>query len=125
MQYDAHAEVPIPAQKEFIIRDLESYTKLKINYNPDNYLTCEAAAKAFYEALKPAVIAEGQNPDSELFIRSPEETETAGYGRYWQVSWEAGPYEWAVVASLSGLYSRKNGWYTEPYYGFDVCFTEA
>ena len=111
--------------KTNIIRDLESTEKLPIQFDPDLYDTPEAAAKAFYEAMKPVVIAAGQNPDSELYLATPQEANERGYGNNWQVSWEAGPYEWGVVASLSFLFSRTKGWYTEPYYGFDVCFVEA
>jgi hypothetical protein len=37
--------------------------------------------------------------------------------------WEAGPYEWAIVASLTFMMGKR--WFTEPYYSFDLCFEEA
>lgn len=123
--HDPHATVPIPAQKTNYIKDSDygpSQLRLPIQYNPANYNNCESAAKAFYEALKPVVEAYGQNPETELFISPPDKTAERGYGRQWQVSWEAGPYEWGIVASMDFMFG--NGWYTEPYYSFDLCFTE-
>lgn len=41
----------------------------------------------------------------------------------WYVSFEAGPYEWAVVASLN--VDTKGKVLAEPYYNFDLCFSKV
>lgn len=94
--------------------------KLPIDFNPAEYDNPEDAAKAFFEALKPVVEMYGQDPEIECGLRSPAESE----GNGWQVWWEAGPWEWGIVASLEWLHNIKAGWFTEPYYSFDVCFVE-
>lgn len=92
-----------------------------ISFNPKSYKTAESAAKAFYEALKPIVIGRGHYIETELYLFTPEETAALERGRYWYVMWEAGPCDWGIIAS-SWLYNRRAGWYTEPYYSFDVGF---
>jgi len=119
MQYNQHSDVPIPEVKTYTLggKGEEVY----INFNPHAYSTPEAAAKGFYEAMKKVVIDCGQNPESELHLFKPGEG--LGNEGVWQVSWEAGPYDWAIGASLSFMMSKS--WYTEPYYGFDLCFELA
>jgi hypothetical protein len=39
------------------------------------------------------------------------------------VAFEAGPYEWAIAASLST--DTKGKVLAEPYYSFDLCFSEV
>ncbi len=63
----------------------------------------------------------GFQPDIEVHIHTPEQTEARGYGRFWNVSFEAGPFEWAVHASM--VIDNPN-WYVEPYYSFDLQFCE-
>ena len=97
---------------------------IEIGFDPTKYKTKAGAAKAFYKALcKFAKEVYGQNPDIEIFIDNPEESEARGYGKNWRVCWEAGPYEWAIGSSFQ-VENYSAGWYTEPYYSFDVCFTE-
>lgn len=98
--------------------------KCPIDFDPREYNTPEAAAKAFYQALKPVVELYGQDPASELCLRTPEQSARQGYQRNWCVSWEAGPYEWGIVASMEFMFNREAGWFTEPYYSFDLHFTE-
>ena len=88
-----------------------------LDYDPSQYLTCEDAAKGLYAALRVAAEAYGQNPDSEVHLRSPEESDQ----KCWQVFWEAGPFEWAIQTS----FEVTGPWgYTEPYWSFDLCFVE-
>lgn len=96
------------------------YENFKLNYNPKKYKTKAGAAKALYKALVPVVKSYGQKPESELHIWEPGQN-----GSSWRVSWEAGPYEWAIYASfhISNM-SRDGGWFTEPHYSFDLCFTD-
>jgi len=93
-----------------------------VDFDPTKYKTKAGAAKAFHKALAKTVKEFGMNPDVETFIKTPEESEKAGYGRGWTVSWESGPYEWAIDASWKVQNSPT--WYTEPYYSFDLCFTD-
>lgn len=108
-------------QNSFYGGDATDREALKIDFEPHKYRSCEEAAKAFHEALKPIVRAHGQDPDTETFISDPATSQQRGYGSYWTVSWEAGPYEWGIVASSWVI---GENWYTEPYYSFDLCFTE-
>jgi len=95
---------------------------IEINFDPKKYKTKAGAAKGFHKALcKFAKEVYGQNPDIEIFINTPEENEVNGYGKCWRVCWESGPYDWACNSQVAN-YSA--GWYTEPYYSFDLCFTE-
>ena len=87
-----------------------------LDCDPKKCETVEQAAKAVFEAVKKKCKAYGQDPDCEVFIRTPEEND----GK-WYVCWEAGPFDWAVSASfaISGPWG-----YAEPYYGFDLTFYE-
>jgi len=104
-----------------IIQDCEGHSKRTLDYDPRNYSTKAGAAKGLYKALAKICKAEGLNPEIEMFIHSPQECEANGYGRNWRVGWESGPYQWAIPLSMeiSGSWG-----YTEPYYGFDLCFTD-
>ena len=76
---------------------------IEIGFDPTKYKTKAGAAKAFYKALcKFAKEVYGQNPDIEIFIDNPEESEARGYGKNWRVCWEAGPYEWGLWYFVSG-----------------------
>jgi hypothetical protein len=94
------------------------------------------AARALYDFLQ-----EHFQPGEECSIWSPDEAEALGYPRRWRVSWEAGPVEWGVLLSMGEslwltefdlrydhrpevLLRGADGWYTEPYYRFDVGFIE-
>jgi hypothetical protein len=91
-----------------------------LDYDPASYSTKGGAAKGFYRALRKVAEATGSDPDS-IFIDNPEESENRGYGRNWRVVWEEGPFEWAIQAS----FQVTGPWgFTEPYYSFDLCFTD-
>jgi hypothetical protein len=95
------------------------------NIDLTGYTSKAAAADALYKHLRELAAAIGQNPDIEVAILNPEQAEAHGVGRNWWVCWEAGPSMWAVGYSLSGLARNfEAGWYTEPYYGFDLSFCE-
>lgn len=95
------------------------FESLTIDYDPKQYKTKAAAAKALYKALVKAEIELGGS-ESEVIIQTPEESEAGGYGKNWRVIWESGLFEWAYA---SGVENHEAGWYTEPYYSFDLCFT--
>ena len=95
------------------------------------------AARALFDFIQRTY-----DPGDECSLWSPQESDELGYGPYWHVSWEAGPAEWGVLLSLGesmwlrefGLrYEHRpevmlesgQGWYTEPYHGFDVGFIET
>lgn len=57
----------------------------------------------------------------EVALRKPGEPRCYGTDGTWYVSFEAGPYEWAVAASLN--VDTKGRVLAEPYYSFDLCFS--
>jgi hypothetical protein len=71
----------------------------------------QGRAEAAYTAVCSFATAIGCDPERECFIR-PE-------GNGWRVSFEAGPYSWAIVASDA---LAQVGVFAEPYYSFDLCF---
>lgn len=83
----------------------------------------EAAAKATYELCCKAAEAWGMKPEIEVGIRKPGEPRHHGDTGCWSVAFEAGPYEWAVAASLN--VDTKGKVLAEPYYSFDLCFSNA
>ncbi len=93
----------------------------KLDFDPQAYKTKANAAKACFEAVKKLAAAHGQNPEIEVALHDPAKSkEMIGY-ECWRVIWEAGPFEWAIGASME----ITGPWgYTEPYYSFDLCFTE-
>lgn len=68
-------------------------------------------AEAVYATIRHFCAREGLKPDIETFIRP----ERGG----WRVSWESGPYSWAIVASEALC---QCGIFAEPHYNFDLCF---
>lgn len=92
-------------------------TKQALPFDPGKYKTAEAAAKGFYLVL---VAMYGK---AEVAIYSPEETAKNMGSNYacWWVVHESGEYDWAVPASFK---VTGDGWYTEPYYGFDLMFID-
>jgi len=95
------------------------YESMVIDYKPSKYKTKAAAAKNLYKALVKFELSIGGNA-SEVIIQTPEESEECGTGKNWRVIYESGIYEWAIAAEI---YNSKAGWYTEPHYSFDLCFT--
>lgn len=95
------------------------YESVIIDYTPSKYKTKAAAAKNLYRALVELELEIGGSA-SEVIIQTPEESEKCGTGKNWRVIWESGIYQWAIAAVI---YNDKAGWYTEPHYSFDLCFT--
>ena len=91
----------------------------------DKGLTGEAAALEITTRAKTALTAAckaaGQDPAWEVHSWTP--ASDAQQGRCWGVSWEAGPYQWAIAASF--LIMDLTGRLVEPYYSFDLCFYEV
>lgn len=71
----------------------------------------QGRAQAAYTAICDFAAAIGCDPEIECFIR-PEHSG-------WRVSFEAGPYSWAIVASEALC---QIGVFAEPHYSFDLCF---
>lgn len=94
---------------------------LQLDFDPSQHTTQAGAAKALYKALCKLEREIGGNPDTEVHIYSPEQSKERGYTTGWQVVWESGPYQWAIAASTA-ICNHEAGWYTEPYYSFDLCF---
>lgn len=96
--------------------------KVTIDFSPELYKTKANAAKALYKALRKLAKESGQNPDIEVSLLTPYESLQRGTGNNWRVTWDAGPYEWAIAACE--LVSNYPHWYTEPYYSCDLCFAD-
>lgn len=85
--------------------------------------SCEAAALNVYEQCCKYAETVGMNPALEVGIKKPGEPRCHSDTGCWYVNFEAGPYEWAVAASLS--VDTKGKVLAEPYYSFDLCFSEV
>ena len=85
-------------------------------------ITPQAAALAVYALCRAKATAEGMNPDIECAIRAPGKPRHHDQTNCWSVCFEAGPYEWAIDASLHSPLHRV---LAEPYYGFDLSFFEV
>ena len=81
--------------------------------------TAPTYAKALYDVLRALAKEQGQNPDIEVSIRAPGEPRHFGDTSCWNVCWEAGPYDWAIGASMELTHATRV--VIEPYYGFDLC----
>lgn len=91
------------------------------DFNPAEFKSCAAAAKATYAALLKMAEAEGQNAKFEVTLRNPVQNQEFNGEYCWYVGWEAGPWQWAVGAS----FELQGPWgHTEPYYSFDLNFYE-
>jgi len=68
----------------------------------------------------------GQDPNYEVQIYSPEESQKRGYTSGWQVVWECGPENWGVSQSMATVMSGMiPPWgFCETHWGFDLIFVE-
>lgn len=55
-----------------------------------------AAAKKLHKWLCEKAKELDMNPDIEIWIKNPTESNQHGTGKCWHVSWESGPFEWAT-----------------------------
>lgn len=94
---------------------------LDLDFDPSKYSTKAGAAKALYRALV-KLNKELGGADGEVIIRSPKEDSPNGYPCWW-VCWEGGPYSWACPTSFD-VSNHTAGWYSEPYWSFDLAFCE-
>lgn len=81
--------------------------------------TAATYAKALYEVLCAISKEQGQNPAIEVSIKAPGEPRHYDDLSCWCVCWEAGPYDWAIGASMA--LTDETRVLVEPYYGFDLC----
>lgn len=81
------------------------------------YKSPAGAAKAVYAECRLYAAQAGMKPDVEVQIYKPGEDRFSGQTKCWAVCFEAGPYEWAVEASMAG-----GKVHAEPYYSFDLHF---
>lgn len=88
----------------------------------ENSITPHAAALAVFSLCCLKAKADGINPDIECAIHAPGEPRHHDSTGAWSVTFEAGPHDWAVDASINVLSGRV---YAEPYYGFDLSFYAA
>lgn len=75
------------------------------------HLGPKAMAECVFAVLRHVARSWGQDPDIETFMRDER--------GQWRVSWESGPYSWAIVASEA---LGQVGIFAEPHYSFDLCF---
>ena len=94
-----------------------------LDFDASKYKTKAGAAKALYKVLCSFARAIGQNPDIEVQLYTPEQSKERGCTSGWRIQWEAGPYQWAIGASLQ-VANHKAGWHTTSYHSFDLCFTD-
>lgn len=79
--------------------------------------TAEKLAKATFAALQKIAVDPFGMKASEVLLTAPgEPCYFDNRTPQWVVTWEAGPHEWAIGASM--LYPQ----IVEPYYSFDLCF---
>lgn len=91
---------------------------LGLNWEPTDHKTKAGAAKALYATLRKVSAAIGQDPDFEVWIKSPAESKAHGYaGEVWHVCWESGPHDWGC-----GVYASGSWGHCETYWGFDLAF---
>jgi hypothetical protein len=100
----------------------KGYDNLKIigvlDIDPSAFTSAEEAASALFEKLDTFATKTGYSEGS-VGLWTPEDAEKRGYGRCWMVTWEGGPYEWAIYVSME----MHGPWgYTEPHHSFDLCF---
>ena len=88
--------------------------------------SAEEAANAAYLALILDCLDYGQDPNYEVQIYSPEESQVRGYTSGWQVVWECGPENWGVSQSMASVMSGMiPPWgFCETQWGFDLIFVE-
>ena len=98
------------------------------------------ARTELYAYVRDKATSWGMDPDIECQMLTPEQSEAAGYGKYWMVMWEAGPYKWGVDLSAGNgvtfmpmddefdrekpevTMGRPQDWYLESWAGYDVVF---
>jgi hypothetical protein len=92
----------------------------------DRSLTGKAAASEctnrLYDCLRKLAKEFGMDPIYEVFAWRPGQDRVQG-STCWGVSWEAGPFEWAIAASF--VIMDLTGRLCEPHYSFDLCFYEV
>lgn len=76
-------------------------------------------AQAIHAVLKKAALEEDMTPDIETFMR----VEGDEGRRTYTVSWESGPYQWAIQASF--IVMDATGRLCEPYFSFDLCLYDV
>ena len=100
--------------------------------------TPAGAAKQLHRHIETLCDEVGQSTEY-VILRTPQESERG----CWEVIWEEGPYEWAIVASMGGdIYeaelggtgqrlqptfpglsaSANSGWFAEPATSYTLCF---
>lgn len=108
------AEMAVDDDPEAIV---EAMLSKRLSEAVNKGMTAEQAAKALHAVLVEAARECGQKPELEVMIRKPGEERFYAETRCWCVAWEAGPYQWAIGASMEVTAA---GHLCEPYMGFDL-----
>ena len=95
-------------------RDVVNY--INDNFKGNSFKTPTEGAKGFYDFLKNMVVANGGKADQVSLLKIEKED-----GFSYRVSWEDGPYQWAIGACYSVCRSTGD-WFTEPQHSFDLDF---
>jgi hypothetical protein len=94
--------------------------RLGLGWEPSKYKTKGMAARGLYRALCEACRTSGMDSASEVWIKSPDESEKHGYvGKAWHVCWESGPMDWGCA-----IFTNEVWGYCETHWGFDLAFHE-
>lgn len=80
----------------------------------------EQVARTVYKACRDFARETGMKPEIECDMRGPAEQRHIPKANGWTVVFEAGPYDWAIDASMEII--ALTGLSVEPYYGFDLTF---
>ena len=101
--------------------DMEnSYLQSKVR-DLSRYSSVAGAAKALHADLSFMAAELGYHGLDMPKLLKPDDSRNPAQG-YWTVSWESGPYEWAVYFTGWRADSSTANWHMEPYYSFDVGF---
>lgn len=91
-----------------------------VHFDPSKPKTIKEAASALFDALDTYATSAGYSEGS-VSLWAPDDAAKRGYGNNWMITWEDGPFEWAINFS----YLCTGPWgYVEPYHGFDLTFAE-
>ena len=96
--------------------------EVDIEFEPEEHETPEEAAKGLYKAIVKSLSEKEEFDDypmDEMKLWSPERTKRYSGIEAWSIVWEGGLYEWGIGTSMV---AHGKGWWTEPYYSFDMHF---
>lgn len=114
---EAHERAELE-KKEAFCRLLAS----EIEAIPVHLRTAKAMAEAALAICRNECATDGDDPEFEVFMKTPEESKDylCGTPGIYIVCWESGPYMWGTLAAM--LITVATGKLVETGYGFDLSF---